>query len=653
MKNIIRSFLLFLASKTTKIKVYYEKLIMLKNKLENKYLKSNPNNCLSLLCGMLASLFIVLVFNLIIFNRFFPLTEGWWSLVAKYMQKGLMPYRDFYLVLPPLYPIKMFIFHSLFGYEFILLRILGVFVSLLTTGFLFVLFSRIFSSWIAALAAILSMFTRYSLNPIIMYDFNEFIYLYAILSAYTLLRFIDDMENQDITGRQKIHLIIAGILTAFCFFTKQNAGLFCFIANTFILFFFTYKRTLKYLFMSFLYFMIGFLTPTLIILLWVTYYHALIPFIEQVYLNVESKGDITTIFFLWIKNFIKLHFGLVRNLKYLLRFLVFLIIFYPRKIFNYRLEENTQNSFSTCVRCIFALVVFSMLSICYPLVDVDLSKIILSYNSVNFFIITISVIIVFLFLFISMYKLIFNDRPKENIFYKPLFILSVVSVSFLFASGTSGGINHYSLMVSIGILFGYLLFRTQYLVVRMAIVGLSFLFISSVALGKYRVPYEWWGYSEPHIKESKYKMDGKYFKGFILSENTTEMILFTKYLIEKNSTKEDSIFVFPHMPVLYLIADRYPKTFSFVHWWDMIDRKTCLKDAKILSDNPPKIIVWGERKDMEDFKRHEKYFGGGRPLGQRAIMNVLNEYIQKGHYKKIQTYRVNAYYKIFIYKKIN
>ena len=60
----------------------------------------------------------------------------------------------------------------------------------------------------------------------------------------------------------------------------------------------------------------------------------------------------------------------------------------------------------------------------------------------------------------------------------------------------------------------------------------------------------------------------------------------------------------------------------------------CLgKDAVLLRDNPPRIIVNLELPE-DAWRDHEMLFGGGRPMGQREILRVINDLtVHSGHYR--------------------
>ena len=65
---------------------------------------------------------------LLTFNRTAPITEGWFSTYADMILSGKVPYRDFELVLPPLYTYLVAAVNLVFGNHLIVWRIIGMFL---------------------------------------------------------------------------------------------------------------------------------------------------------------------------------------------------------------------------------------------------------------------------------------------------------------------------------------------------------------------------------------------------------------------------------------------------------------------------------------------------------------------------------------------
>lgn len=51
-------------------------------------------------------------------NEFFPITEGWFSTYGAMIRDGAVPYRDFPLLLTPLYPFFIALLQMLAGESF-------------------------------------------------------------------------------------------------------------------------------------------------------------------------------------------------------------------------------------------------------------------------------------------------------------------------------------------------------------------------------------------------------------------------------------------------------------------------------------------------------------------------------------------------------
>ena len=89
---------------------------------------------------------------LLTFNRTAPITEGWFSTYADMILSGKVPYRDFELVLPPLYTYLVAAVNLVFGNHLIVWRIIGMFLFIGTGTLAFKLFRMMFPSWVSAIA---------------------------------------------------------------------------------------------------------------------------------------------------------------------------------------------------------------------------------------------------------------------------------------------------------------------------------------------------------------------------------------------------------------------------------------------------------------------------------------------------------------------
>ena len=120
-------------------------------------------------------------------NSFFPITEGWFSEYAYLIRIGMMPYSDFSLLLPPLYPLQIAAFQSVFGEGLLPLHYLGIVLTGLIGFVLFDILKQLFNGWISAISAAVTMIYYQSGNAFIGYDFTQFLTLYVLLASSCLL----------------------------------------------------------------------------------------------------------------------------------------------------------------------------------------------------------------------------------------------------------------------------------------------------------------------------------------------------------------------------------------------------------------------------------------------------------------------------------
>src|SRR5262245_29003053 len=106
----------------------------------------------------IAALLLLAAFHLVTFNRYFPLSEGWWETYGYLYGAGLRPYRDFDLAFTPLFTLVNAGLMQLFGGSFFALRLFGVGVFLAAVLVLHLLVEQLFSPRTAAVAVTVSTF---------------------------------------------------------------------------------------------------------------------------------------------------------------------------------------------------------------------------------------------------------------------------------------------------------------------------------------------------------------------------------------------------------------------------------------------------------------------------------------------------------------
>ena len=250
------------------------------------------------------SLVIITIYNMIFLKKSFPMTEGWFSAYANRVLLGKVPYRDFYLWLPPLYTLQIAAFMRLFGESFLPLRLLGVVVILGITALLYGLYSRLFTGPAACLSTVFAVMLLQSGVAHISYDFYQFVIFYGLAAAFLLLKACDsdDFVDEARPGpRALAWLAGSGVLAGACFLTKQSNGLIIASSLGVGVICVSLGLGLRRAIVHLVAYALGFAVPVLIILAWLLSEGAIFPFFQQVFIGASaSKGGLSTILFAWL-----------------------------------------------------------------------------------------------------------------------------------------------------------------------------------------------------------------------------------------------------------------------------------------------------------------------------------------------------------------
>ena len=157
--------------------------------------------------------------------------------------------------------------------------------------------------------------------------------------------------------------------------------------------------------------------------------------------------------------------------------------------------------------------------------------------------------------------------------------------------------------------------------------------------------YSWWGTVDEPLNVKTEMSDIKALEGVKLSEHQKELYDTITRLIKENSTKEDTIWTYPHMRLFNVLADNYTlDTFMPVVFYDVSSDFYIEQETKLLKENLPDIIIW---EDIENCKEvHEQAFREGKPLKQREMEKMFqkkfgNEYTLIGVMDNFRVYKLN------------
>lgn len=608
--------------------------------------------------GILICVVVIGVYNVLFFNRYLPIVEGWHSVYASCLLDGLTPYVDFHFFLPPLYPAIIATFTFIFGPSFLLLRIFGIVVILSMATTLFLLFSRLFPAHVASIATIVSVIYYQSTVTHITYDFLAFVTLFALLGTLFICRYCD-YSARFFERRQgwtaAAFLFFAGLSGALALLVKQSGGLFVIAFSFLAVAIVTYaKDGLRKTFQAVAIYSVGTLVPLLALLIWLASNHALAAFWNQVIVGAaSSKGGLAAILFAWVPRlFTTENVGIL--VRAVLVIIALIVCCLPQGFMLRRLgDRNDKSHLATTPKrlAVFSVIlVLFMLCILLPFWNIDLSHKLMENSQLAFIYYRVPVIVgstASFVLFCVFFLKILRERKTFNC---DVFIIVTVSLGLIWGCGTAVGVGEVALILVTGLLIGIALsVRSRFNVIpTMSVVLCLFLVLFMVSL-KYIHPYNWWGLDQPDIRTTSTPLKGEYYHGFIVSEQTARVYTEVPPIVEKYTRPGDHIYTFPNIPIFYLLTDRYPDTFGIVSWFDVMSDPFAEDDARHLIESPPKVIIY---LDVPEFvwEGHEEAFRSGEPSGQRMIKEAIERLTSSGNYHLEARYDVPDGYTLSVWR---
>ena len=570
----------------------------------------------------------------IMHSRTLPFAEGWYTYYAKCIHEGLLPYRDFEYLYPPVYIYTVALITKIFGFDLIVLRRFGILIfSLIALG-LYLSASVVTGkkrSWIALVAALTGVFY---LQSEVVQTFYDYVRLMDAVAAFSLFFLLKSVKNMLSGADCRKTLITCGTLGALFINIKQNIGLIFFVyAFVLVLYVGLWCRVeKKQLLKNALYMLI----PLLIVqaIVWIP---LMISGSFKAYLSMTglsaagAKGGIVSILFGWL-----IHngyaFGKAAVYGVLLVAAVVGIYLWKRLYLKDDGSVDTPERDSWIGIAFFALVVVGIAVItlwegfakwfCWP---VFLSP----------YIIFLAVFPVFVACGVwGIVDMVHRRQTMRDAML--LFALAGAYFAIAFGCGNSGGLAEGQ--SSFGILFLVvalltMLDRNWMRIARGAVVLVALLFLLQAADRKMVHTYNWWGMAESDYWASTESSDLALLRGIRLSAETKAAYEGICQAVRENTDPDDPIYCFPQIPLLYQLCDRKdPGVYAKVQWFDVASDQAVLSDIEVLKQNPPAAVVIFNTVDYAYFA-HERSFRNGNVSGTRLMREFLHNYVVDNGYR--------------------
>jgi hypothetical protein len=607
---------------------------------------------------------IVSYYNYFSNFHFLPITEGWFSVYANLVINGKVPYKDFYLYLTPLYTwiiasIQYFLGESLFS-----LRIFGFIVIALMAFVLFRILKSIFSPVASLIGTTCGILYIQKGVAFISYDFTQVLTLFALISIYFLILASDKLKTVTVSQIRTMdylwfhkYFIFSGFFASCCFLVKQSNGAFIAIGISLALFYSLANKgldTLALLFIMAL-FLIGALTPAILVMCYLAANGALEDFFSQILFNaISAKGGLQSILGGWLPGVFN---DVLRQqlLEILYKFIPFFIIS-RALLFFLRMSSfcrNMLDRYNVQFRELICLLLFAFLFILVITLswnnDSTLRRLFFDKGMhLTNYIIPLSISWIGLCLLAGIAVKLTPQLQKPS---EATIILSFGALGLTFGNGTSAGLSEISAFIALSWCISWTVQRNSIPFAGIPIVFyFTLVLTTALCYTKFDKPYSWWGTSEGDSRSATLKMDHRILSGIYLNKDTfSNYVAITEVL--KEHSLQGSIFSFPNIPMIYLLANQLPETKAVIGWFDFLNDKDADAEAERISADPPNIIAYLQLPD-EVLEVHERLFRAGLPLGQRKIVDFINHScLEQNGYTIILKRAISSTSTIFICKR--
>jgi hypothetical protein len=557
---------------------------------------------------------------LAIYDRYFPIQEGWMQYYALMTSKGLLPYRDFYYFTQP---IPLFISQLILklGDGFILSRYYGMAERTISILALYYLLAKHFSPTATFIAVVTSAFMYQSFKIDVFYTYFQTTQLFFFLSLICLQRSRGSRHPW-------LYDCIVGIFASLAFFSKQSNGLFVCL---FLLFMMVWNTPVKSLLQRVFSYLFGWAIPATLIFGWLIKEHIFFEYLSQVFGGISSKGSILDILFaFWVRNSALGYFSL-----FIFSSLALYLLWKSKRVY-YWIEPQPDSLLSKLN--IYLPFIFSVFiaggfflqpnkTLAF-VIDALGQRYLLLWLYFTFFLLTIATIVIAV-KWISRKQLPFSKSLAE---------LILASFIWTYSAGLSDQLELYATLLGTAIVFAFLLDRIKisWKPINLSLITASCLVVFVCVAGKNQVLYSWWGWIEYGHSENVTSLIPA-FKNFKLSAETVR--IYDKIYVDiiSNTSSSDYVYTYPFIPLFNYVTDRLLPTFSPVHYFDVCPDYVAVMDAAKLLENPPKMIIYMEIPEPI-FKYHEDIFRNGQASGQRNLIRAIEEIIKKYNYREIDAF---------------
>jgi hypothetical protein len=507
-------------------------------------------------------------------NRYIGVTnDAWHYFYGLQILHGRIPYRDFYLFVPPLYALKNALLITLFGNHLIVPHVLAVAEIIVMALVLLLWIKRVFplhEATVGITTAVALYILCFQAEPL--GGLHQEAVFFPVLAGWA--------ASTALEQRRILHYLLAGVFAGCAFMTKQNSGMATVLCLGLLLpVLLRQSRGTKAAILGASWYAAGVAIPVGSLCAWLAANGGLASFIADVYVKgPSSKGGM---FDALMRPFVMIEQD-VRFVVYLLLAFVFLgWLFWSMR--DAEREHLSIAAFSSAALVALSLgVAFSRFTNTARIHDfyLNLPKDVLLFSG------EIGCLVLFIHAVIPWRK---SADPQ-------LILLTGFSTGLAYIIACSWVDYTALVMPSLAVFLAYAVSRLQGFV-RMALLAVCVLVIFQYSLIRMNVPFGWGGWVEPNVQTASQRFPEPELAGFIASPESVDFVNRVTQDIVTHSSPEDTVLLEPDIPIFYLLAYRNPATFAYVHWIDVAPDFIDQADAASILRHPPAVIGYIEQSE--------------------------------------------------------
>ena len=550
------------------------------------------------------SIAILALYDFILAKYAFPLTEGWWELLARESGSKIL-YKDVFIGLPPLY-INFIATLQIITQNFYDLRVIFIFIHIAEYLLLVFFIKKFFSGKVAIFSALISELLIISYNSAYLpKDYHLFLSFFVMLTLIFLIQYQEEATKYK-------NILFAGISTGIILLTKQNIGALL-VFSSIILIASNSKNIIYFLKYSLIY--VAFVAGILILYTqfngagWI-----------NAYVGNDSKGSIFKV----ITRFL---FEDITRLS-----IVELISAYF--IYNaWKSKELIASKFSNYSNIISSTFILNNKKYLIYLVYGYLLYLGIRISQNKDF--SIAGSLIFTIIIINLFIVLTINKSKY--FLIKIGTFGIVILLLCYGNSMTAGYNLVGLQIGVALLFAIILQVAENASIKIFFIysALCILIITNSFI-KTRVihggnAYSWWGYGIDQVSKNNYQYTNSYLDGIRLSLETSEILEEVGGIISATN-KSKKYYFYPDIPIFYQIFNlpvqsRYP-----ILWFDVIPSEKKVDVLREFNEISPDYIFW--LKPMS-----QVYSGHYQLKGSTSVISDLDSEIvgkiDAGEYKQI------------------